>query len=106
MTAYVQGSTEGKYSSAITVTDKEGVPHASHIGLALCAAGREYSIERFPAKPHLGSCSPGFREVAAVMVTWLAPVPEAQLGHVASVEAGSRRVADPHQPATPQAGLQ
>jgi hypothetical protein len=41
--AMVIGSTEGKFSSAITVTDKEGVPHASHIGLAVCAAGGEYN---------------------------------------------------------------
>jgi hypothetical protein len=34
-----KGSTEGKVSSAITVTDKEGVPHTSRIGPAVCAAG-------------------------------------------------------------------
>jgi hypothetical protein len=33
-----KGSTEDKVSSAITLTDKEGVPHASRIGLAVCAA--------------------------------------------------------------------
>ena len=29
-------------SSAITLTDKEGVPHTSRIGPAACAAGGEY----------------------------------------------------------------
>ena len=38
-----KSSTGGKVSSAITVTDKEGVPLTSRIGLASYAAGREYS---------------------------------------------------------------
>ena len=57
----VQGNTEDKVSSANTLTDKEGVPHASRIGLAVYAASGEYSIERFLAKLHLGSSCRAFR---------------------------------------------
>jgi len=37
-------STSSKWSSAITFSDKEGVPHTSRIGLAACAAGAQYTI--------------------------------------------------------------
>ena len=66
-------------SSAITRADKEGdYRHSTHTGLVGCAVRGSIAFERFLAKPHLGSSYPGFRGVAAVMVTWLAPVPEAQ----------------------------
>jgi hypothetical protein len=38
------GSTGSKWSSAITFSDKEGVPQTSRIGLAACAAGAQYTI--------------------------------------------------------------
>jgi hypothetical protein len=87
--------------------DKEGVYRYSALnGLADCAVCREYSIERFLAKPYPGYSDSPFREAAAVMGSWHAPSPEAPQGYAESVEAGLRRVAAPHPPAIPPVGLQ
>jgi hypothetical protein len=87
--------------------DKEGVYRYSALnGLADCAVCREYSIKRFLAKAHPGYSFSPFREAAVVRRAGYAPAPEAPQRHAESAEAESHRLADPHQPATPQVDLQ
>ena len=54
----IKAAQRAKVSSAITVTDKEGVPQTSRIGLATCAAGAQYTIPptlaRYASDPRRG----------------------------------------------------
>jgi hypothetical protein len=54
-------STSSKWSSAITFSDKEGVPQTSRIGLAACAAGAQYTIPPALAR-HASDPRGGLRE--------------------------------------------